>query len=147
MKHIKLNFKYLSLLLIIQLFLLSACNNNKVINEFTYDQFKEALYYNSSTGDFSDLGNLEMCINRWGLPKYVKSIGTMDINGNNSKLNAIIFEWSNINIDGKNVEITFEPIPNSGKSIEDVFTNSINENKARYLKVKEYRLVPISSSN
>lgn len=128
------------------LFLSNACKNQDE-NEFTYEQFKETLYYNSSTGEFSDLGNLEMCINRWGLPKYIKSMGTMNMNGSNSKLNAIIFKWSNIKIDGKNVEITFEAIPNSGKTIEDVFTNSINENKAQYLKIKEFRLVPISSNN
>ena len=133
-------------LVFILLFLSNACKS-KNENEFTYEQFKETLYYNDSTGEFSDLGNLEMCINRWGLPKYVKSMGTMNFNGNNSKLNAIIFKWSNITIDDKNVEITFEAIPNSGKTIEDVFTNAIDQNKAKYLKVKEFRLVPISSTN
>ncbi len=115
-------------------------------NTFSYTQFKEALYYNPSAGEFSDLGNLEMCINRWGMPKYVKSMGTMNFDGSNSKLSAIVFNWSNILVDGKNVEIVFQAIPESGKTIEDVFTNSINPSKAKYLKVKEFRLVPVPKS-
>lgn len=146
MKHKTRIWRTLTPLMFMLIFLTNACKS-KDGNEFTYEQFKETLYYNNSTGEFSDLGNLEMCINRWGLPKYVKSLGTMNFDGSNEKLNAIIFKWSNIKIDGKNVEITFEAIPDSGKTIEDVFTNSINENKAHYLKVKEFRLVPISSSN
>ena len=125
--------------------LLNSCYGQDS-NTFTYSQFKEELYYNPTAGEFSDLGNLEMCINRWGMPKYMKSMGTMDFDGSNSKLNAIVFKWSNISVDGKNVEIVFQAIPGSGKTIEDVFKNSINPSKAKYLKVKEFRLVPVSKS-
>ena len=85
-----------------------------------------------------------MCINRWGMPEYVKSMGTMNRDGSNSKLNAIVFRWTNIEVDGKNVEIVFEAIPNSGKTIEDVFTNRIDQINAKYLKVKEFMLLSIS---
>lgn len=124
-------------------FLLSSCNA-QTENTFSYSQFKEALYYNDSAGEFSDLGNLDMCINRWGMPKYVKAMGKMEYYSGKSKLDAIVFKWNNVFVDGKNVEIVFEAIPKSGKTIEDVFTNSINPSKAKYLKVKEFRLIPIS---
>ncbi|WP_139855281.1 hypothetical protein [Aequorivita sinensis] len=124
--------------------LFNSCNEKKDENTFSYEQFKEALYYNSSTGEFADLGNLGMCINRWGMPEYVKSMGTMNQDGSNSRLNAIVFRWSNIEVDEKNVEIVFEAIPDSGKAIEDVFTNRIDRGMAKYLKVKEFSLVPIS---
>ena len=127
-------------------FVFNSCKESNE-NKFSYEQFKDALYYNSSTGEFSDLGNLEMCINRWGIPKYIKSKGTMNRDGSNSRLYAIIFKWSNILVDGKNVEIEFEAIPDSRKTIEDVFTNTIDLNNAKYLKVKEFRLVPISKNN
>ncbi|WP_445737005.1 hypothetical protein [Mariniflexile sp.] len=126
--------------------ILNSCKESNE-NKFSYEEFKDALYYNNSTGEFSDLGNLEMCINRWKMPKYIKSKGTMNRDGGNSRLYAIIFKWSNIIVDGKNVEIEFEAIPDSGKTIEDVFTNSINLNNSKYLKVKEFRLVPISKTN
>ncbi|MDP5060698.1 hypothetical protein [Maribacter litoralis] len=132
----------LSLIILITMFV-SSCKEKKE-NVFSYEQFKEALYYNSTTGGFSDLGNLEMCINRWGMPEYVKSMGTMDRNGRNSRLNAIVFRWTNVEVDGKGVEIVFEAIPNSGKTIEDVFTNSINHMTAKYLKVKEFKLSNVS---
>ena len=68
----------------------------------------------------------------------------MNQDGSNSRLNAIVFRWSNIEVDGKNVEIVFEAIPDSGKTIEDVFTNRIDRGMSKYLKVKEFSLVPIS---
>lgn len=123
-------------------FIFNSCKESNE-NKFSYEQFKDALYYNSSSGEFSNLGNLEMCINRWNMPKYIKSKGTMNRDGSNSKLHSIIFKWSNILVDGKNVEIEFEAIPDSGKKIEDVFENSIHLNNAKYLKVKEFRLVQI----
>lgn len=125
-------------------FIFNSCKESNE-NKFSYEQFKDALYYNSSTGEFSDLGNLEMCINRWGMPEYIKSKGAMNRDFSYS-WHAIIYKWSNIVVDGKNVEIEFEAIPDSGKTIEDVFTNSINLNNAKYLKVKEFRLVPISKN-
>ena len=119
--------------------LLISCNQ-KNENEFTYSEFKEALYYNESSGSFSDLGNLEMCINRWGEPKYVKSIGTMsDLYGTNSKLQTIVFKWSNIEVDNKHVEIYFE-MDDSGKTINDVFNRSIRSLNAKHAIVKEFRL-------
>lgn len=134
----------LNLILIFGMITLS-CTEKKE-NIFSYNQFRDALYYTSETGGFSDLGSLEMCINRWGMPEYVKSMGTIDRNGNNSKLNAIVFLWTNIEVDGKNVEIVFEAIPTSGKTIEDVFTNRIDRMNAKYLKVKEFRLSRILKS-
>lgn len=130
---------------LIGLLVISCKESNE--NNFSYEQFKDALYYNSSTGEFSDLGNLEMCINRWGTPEYVKSMGSINLNNGNSRLNSIVFKWSNIEVDEKNVEIVFEAIPDSGKTIEDVFTNSINPNMAKYLKVKEFRLVTKSEND
>ena len=130
-------------LIVIALLILSLSCEKKE-NVFSYREFREALYYSSSNGSFSDLGTLEMCINRWGMPEYVKSMGTMNRDGSNSKLNAIVFRWTNIEVDGKNVEIVFEAIPNSGKTIEDVFTNRIDQINAKYLKVKEFMLLSIS---
>ena len=91
---------------LIGLLVISCKESNE--NNFSYEQFKDALYYNSSTGEFSDLGNLEMCINRWGTPEYVKSMGSINLNNGNSRLNSIVFKWSNIEVDEKNVEIVFE---------------------------------------
>lgn len=132
----------LTFLMIIIGLMLTACDE-KSENSFSYEEFKKALYFNGSTGGYSDLGSLDMCINRWGIPEYVKSMGTMNKDGGNSRLNTIVFRWSNIVVDGKNVKIYFEAIPKSGKTIEDVFTNSISLSMAKYLKVKEFRLTPL----
>lgn len=131
--------KLLKYSILVTFFLLISCNQ-KNENEFTYSEFKDALYYNESSGSFSDLGNLEMCINRWGEPKYVKSIGTMnDFYGTNSKLHTIVFKWSNIEVDNKHVEIYFE-MDDSGKTIKDVFNGTINFLNAKHAIVKEFRL-------
>jgi hypothetical protein len=113
-------------------------------NKFTYSEFKDALYYNNSEGEFSELGNLEMCINRWGEPKYIKSIGTMDFDGTDSRLHTIVFKWPNITVEGKNVEIYFQMDDGSGKTIEDVYSNRgvISQNNSKYAIVKEFRLTP-----
>ncbi len=132
------SIKFLFLLLLI---ITTSCDK-KENNNFTYTEFKDALYYNKSSGSFSELGNFEMCVNRWGEPaRWVTSMGTMsDRYGSNSKLNTIVFEWTNIHVNGKNVEIHFVP-DNSGITIEGAFTNnSIHPNYSKHFIVKEFRL-------
>jgi hypothetical protein len=131
--------KIIKYLFLVNICILFSCNQ-KNDNDFTYSEFKEALYYNESLGTFSEQGNLEMCVNRWGQPKYVKSMGTMsDIYG--SKLHTIVFNWPNIKVGGKNVEVHFK-MDNSGKTIEDVYSNrgTISLNNSKNAIVKEFRL-------
>ncbi len=120
-------------------FSISCTQKNE--NEFNYDEFKQALYYNEHQGTFSDLGNLEMCVNRWGTPKYIKTIGTSNRNGFNAKSNTIVFKWENIKVENKSVEIYFK-MDDSGKTIEDVFSvrGTISLNNSKHAIVKEFRL-------
>src|SRR5690606_24175548 len=121
-------------------FLLS-CNEHSD-RVFTYNEFREALYYNHSTGNFSELGNYEMCVNRWGEPtKWVRSMGIMNNRSGYLDLHTIIFEWRSVSVDGKSVEIHFSP-DNSGITIEEAFiNNTLHSNFSKHFIVKEFRLV------
>ena len=118
-----------------------SCKNQNN-DSFTYDGFKETLYYNSSSGNFSELATLGMCINRWGTPEYIKAIGNMTLDGRHGFPHTIVYQWPTIVVDGKKVEIYFEVIKGSPDDIIDrnMHTSIISSEMEKSLKVKEFRL-------
>ncbi len=112
-------------------------------NSFSYNEFKETLYYSDSTGGFSDLATLGMCISRWGQPEYVTAKGYIGGNGQHLPPHTIVYKWPNVFVDGKNVEVYFEIVSGYPNNIieRNMHTTIISSEMEKALKVKEFRLV------
>lgn len=110
---------------------------------FRYNDFKETLYFNNSSGEFSDLATLGMCINRWGKPEYVKAIGNVSLDGRHNSPHTIVYTWKDILVDDKNVELYFEIIRGHPLDVigRNMHTSIISSEMEKALKVKEFRFV------
>lgn len=137
-------FTFLYRTVVVLAFILFGTSCNKLNKDsFTYNEFKETLYFSSSSDGFSDLATLGMCINRWGEPEYIKAKGYMADNGRHLTPDIIVYKWPKIFVDGKNVEVDFEIIKGYPKSIieKNINTTLISSEMEKALKVKEFRLV------
>lgn len=81
-----------------------------------------------------------MCINRWGNPEYVKSLGTMNLDGSNQRTHTIIFTWPKLIVDGRTVEISFQ-MDSSEFTIEELNRGQNPwPHVAKHAIVKEFRM-------